>query len=57
MCPMDLLIMLMSHYIMLYDIINSELLDEDDHNLKVLVTDMLCTLIPVYGKVVKRSDH
>ena len=54
---MDLLIMLMSHYIMLYDIINSELLDEDDHNLKVLVTDMLCTLIPVYGKVVKRSDH
>jgi len=30
---------------------------EDDHDLKVLVTDMLCTLIPVYGKVVKRSDH
>jgi len=42
---------------MLYNIINSELLDEDDHNLIVLVTDMLCTLIPVYGKVVKRSDH
>ena len=30
---------------------------EDDHDLKVLVTDMLCTLNPFYGKVVKRSDH
>ena len=30
---------------------------EDDHDLKVLVNDMLCTLIPVYGKVLKRSDH
>ena len=30
---------------------------KDDQKLNVLVTDMLCTLIPVYGKVVKRSDH
>jgi hypothetical protein len=41
----SLLIMLMSHYSMLYDIINSELLDEDYHFAMLLNRALLSIVI------------